>query len=389
MNVYAHSAPGGPPASWEPLEHHLLQVSTRCSEFAQIFGAARWGEVAGLLHDVGKLRSAFQAYLRGEVKSAEHSICGAVRAQEVFGEKVGKILAYTIAGHHGGLPDGGNGPGSLGERLAKAKRDNLLADMKPWPDSLALPELSGLKLRNKRQGVAFELHFLIRMLFSALVDADYLETERFYTPRQSEVRKDGGAIALFDLAQRLALHLSRLGGGGTVAPEVLERRAEVLRGCREGAVAQPGVFSLTVPTGGGKTFSSLAFALRHAERNGLRRVIYVIPYTSIIEQTADAFRTAFGDLAGAVIEHHSAAAIAEEQDRDGIKQLAIAAAENWDAPVIVTTSVQFFESLYSNKPSRCRKLHNIAQSVVVLDEVQALPLSLLHPCVAALRELTK
>ena len=187
----------------------------------------------------------------------------------------------------------------------------------------------------------------------------------------------------------MSQHLSRLGGGGTVAPDVLERRAEVLRGCREGAVKTPGVFSLTVPTGGGKTFSSLAFALRHAERHGLRRVIYVIPYTSIIEQTADNFRTAFGDLAGAVIEHHSAATIAEEQDRDGIKQLAIAAAENWDAPVIVTTSVQFFESLYSNKPSRCRKLHNIAQSVVVLDEVQALPLSLLRPCVAALRELAE
>ena len=172
------------------------------------------------------------------------------------------------------------------------------------------------------------------------------------------------------------------------AVTVLAHRATVLRRCRAAAETEPGVFSLSVPTGGGKTLSSLAFALRHAVRHGLRRVIYVIPYTSIIEQTADVFRRAFGDLADAVVEHHSAVRATETDEPMGPARLLLAA-ENWDAPVIVTTSVQFFESLYSNRPARCRKLHNIAESVVVLDEVQALPQPLLAPCVRALRELAE
>ncbi len=338
-----------------------------------------------MLHDAGKLRAAFQAYIRKENTGAEHSICGAVLAIDRYGPSLGKLLAYAIAGHHGGMPDGD----TLMDRLALAKQDHLLADMHPWPTSLVLPELSALKLRGgSRKDKAFELHFLVRMLYSALVDADFLETERFYTLGKAEIRDGVAAITLGALAERLDRHLSTLGGGKT-APEVLARRAEVLRGCRDGAEQNPGVFSLTVPTGGGKTLSSLAFALRHAEKHGLQRVIYVIPYTSIIEQTAQVFRTAFDDLAEAVIEHHSAAKVRENKDTEGLDQVAVVAAENWDAPVIVTTSVQFFESLYSNKPSRCRKLHNIANAVVVLDEVQALPLPFLRPCIAALRELSE
>ncbi|CAK0754206.1 CRISPR-associated endonuclease/helicase Cas3 [uncultured Gammaproteobacteria bacterium] len=379
--IYAHS-PKKLSQLWETLECHLKRVSKRCAEFSAFFGAELPGTATGMLHDIGKLRAAFQDYIRGKNSGAEHSICGAVIALEKYGERKGKLLAYVIAGHHGGMPDGGE----LDDRLAKAKE--LLADMAPLPEYMALPESLRIKTRSRsKNDLAFELHFLTRMLFSALVDADRLETERFYSEEQSKIRESVAAMTLGALAERLDRHILDL--GAVAASEVLDRRAEVLRGCREGAEKPPGVFSLTVPTGGGKTLSSLAFALRHAEKHGLRRVIYVIPYTSIIEQTVDVFRTAFGDLAEAVIEHHSTAKIPEDKDREGPRQLAVAAAENWDAPVIVTTSVQFFESLYSNKPSRCRKLHNIAQSVVVLDEVQALPVHLLHPCVVALRELAE
>ncbi|MEI6985543.1 MAG: CRISPR-associated helicase Cas3' [Rhodospirillaceae bacterium] len=387
--IYAHSLKGSNSCDkWEALELHLRSVSDKCAEFSQFFGVAPLGSAAGLLHDAGKLRVAFQDYIRGKNSGAEHSICGAIMALDRYGSIIGKLLAYVIAGHHGGIPDGGAAPKGLDDRLAEAKELRLLADMASWPDTLVLPEISKLNIRNiSRKDRAFELHFLTRMLYSALVDADYLETERFYSGDQAKIRDQGAAITLGALAERLDRHLLTL--GAVAASGVLDRRADVLRGCREGAEAVPGVFSLTVPTGGGKTLSSLAFALRHAEKHGLRRVIYVIPYTSIIEQTVDVFRTAFGDLAEAVIEHHSAAKVHENKDRHGLKQLSVAAAENWDAPVIVTTSVQFFESLYSNKSSRCRKLHNIARSVVVLDEAQALPVHLLRPCIAALRELAE
>ncbi|MBI2236671.1 MAG: CRISPR-associated endonuclease Cas3'' [Magnetospirillum sp.] len=365
---------------------HLLATAGRAALLAETFGAGDLARAAGLLHDAGKLRAAFQGYIRGEGPAAEHSICGAIlAAKQHYPGPLGRLLAYAIAGHHGGLPDGGAAaPADLDARLAEGRR--LLADMAPWPQELALPGKPAFPLRCDRRDMAFAASFLTRMLFSALVDADFLETERFYTPAQAAERDAVATIPIAALRQRLDRHLAGLPATSDAAPAVNARRADVLRHCRETAESDPGVFSLSVPTGGGKTLSSLAFALRHAERNGLGRVIYVIPFTSIIEQTADVFRRAFGDLADAVVEHHSAAPVVETEDTMGPKRLA---AENWDAPVIVTTSVQFFETLYANQPSRCRKLHNIAGAVVVLDEVQALPLSLLAPCVRALRELAE
>lgn len=384
--IYAHSVAGRPRESWERLQPHLNGVAAAAAEFAQVFGARELGFAAGLLHDAGKLRHAFQRYLRGEVPSAEHSICGAVMAVDRYPAVIGRMLAYAIAGHHGGLPDGGVGSGGLDLRLSEARA--LMADMAPWPDDLAWPAAPTLGVKCSQAELPFAAAFRTRMLFSALVDADFLQTERFYEPAQAAARQAVAAIAIDALARRLDRHLERLAVGNKASGDVRARRAAVLARCRQAAEAGPGVFSLTVPTGGGKTLSSLAFALRHALRNGLRRVVYVIPYTSIIEQTADAFRSAFGDLAAAVVEHHSAASVPESEDVMGPRRLRLAT-ENWDAPIIVTTSVQFFESLYANRPSRCRKLHNMAGSVVVLDEVQSLPVRLLNPCLAALRELTE
>jgi len=388
QDIYAHSVKGEPCEYWETLDDHLLRVAELCEQFAASFGEGGFGRVAGLLHDAGKLRAAFQKYIRKEISSAEHSICGSALAIEHYGSPTGRILAYTIAGHHGGLPD----CATLTDRLRDAQERQLRADMAPWPDTLELPTTLRPGMRVGERGeLPYAFHFLTRMLFSALVDADFLATEGFYRPRQADARALISGIPLAELASRLDGHLGGL--VGKASPMVLARRAEVLESCRRWADEAPGVFSLTVPTGGGKTLSSLAFAMGHAKENGLERVIYVIPYTSIIEQTAQVFRDAFGDLAAAVVEHHSAAPVIEDRNGGdkiiGPERLALAAAENWDAPVIVTTSVQFFESLYASKPSRCRKLHNIARSVVVLDEVQALPLHLLQPCLAALRELAE
>jgi len=227
------------------------------------------------------------------------------------------------------------------------------------------------------------------MLFSCLVDADYIETENFYARTENRSIARGNRPTLGALQQQLNKHLNSQKGNG---PLNVSRR-DILNKVRERASETPGHFSLTVPTGGGKTLTSLAFALDHALAHGQDRVIYVIPFTSIVEQNAAVFREALGPYGNeAVLEHHGnfdATNHAKEQGAppktaDKLKR----DSENWNAPIIVTTAVQFFESLFAARPSRCRKLHNIANSVVILDEAQTLPLGLLRPSVAALDELT-
>ena len=270
------------------------------------------------------------------------------------------------------------GTTSLNERLKQVSPIEL-------PDWLELPEYEipvPLKKLAQKEGVPhFEIQFFIRMLFSALVDADCVETERFDTPDAPR----GWSGSLNDLRDALDDHLSSFSSArGTVN----QLRAEVLNSATRCATEQPGMFSLTVPTGGGKTLSSLRFALDHALLHSkLRRVIYVVPFTSIIEQTADVFRKALKDD-DAVLEHHSAFDFQNIPDENKVKRLKLAA-QNWDRPIVVTTAVQFFESLFANRTSKCRKLHNIAGSVIVFDEAQSLPLSFLRPCLATIRELTR
>lgn len=240
------------------------------------------------------------------------------------------------------------------------------------------------------QHAGFSQAFLIRMLFSCLVDADFLETEAFYTRTAGERVERGGHASLETLRDRLHAHLESL--RPTVPDAVNALRARVLDHAVARAALPPGLFTLTVPTGGGKTLTSLAFALDHALRHGLRRVVYVIPFTAIIEQTADVFRKALATRED-VLEHHAsfdweARAEADDEGPDGVRKLQ-RAAENWDVPVVVTTTVQFFESLFANRTSRCRKLHNLAGAVIVLDEAQTLPLHVLRPCMAALDELAR
>lgn len=358
------------------LNDHLRGVAQRAEECARDFGSGDWAKVAGLWHDLGKYSAEFQrriksvsgydpeAHLEGPVGRVDHSTAGAQHALAQFNVH-GRILAYLIAGHHAGLPDWHTGEtsgaalkGRLDDKshLERALNQQIPSEIltQPKPVSPLLGQAEGFAL-------------WVRLLFSCLVDADFLDTEEFMDESKAVQRADMPAMP--DLLPRFSAYMEEK--FADAPPTSVNRvRAEVLRQCRDKAHKTPGLFSLTVPTGGGKTLSSLAFALEHAMCHGQRRVIYAIPYTSIIEQTANIFRDIFPD---AVVEHHSNL----DPDKETVKSRL--ATENWDAPLVVTTNVQFFESLFAAKTSRCRKLHNIVNSVVVLDEAQLLPPEFLQP----------
>lgn len=381
MAYYAHTIEGTSPRKWQYLEDHLDKVAGLASRYALAFSASGWGCLLGKLHDIGKYRPEFQDKLiRQSNRRVDHKGVGAKLAWE-FGGQPGKLLSYCIAGHHGGLPNYSysqtDNSTSLRDLLEQASS---LPEEAPDPlQDIPLP--SSLPFQPKN---AFQIAFFTRMLFSALVDADFLDTERFMDPARHAARESGPSLA------KLLQHLNTTLAGFASQGRINQLRREILQRCRENASLAPGLFTLTVPTGGGKTLSSMAFALEHAQKYGHRRIIYVIPYTSIIEQNAMVFRNIFP--ADAIIEHHSnfdERSLPEYRDQFGAGLRHRLACENWDAPVVVTTNVQFFESLYASKPSRCRKLHNIAGSVIILDEAQMLPTEYLKPCLGALEELTE
>ncbi|MFT3767477.1 MAG: CRISPR-associated endonuclease Cas3'' [Minicystis sp.] len=379
----AHLTADGRP---HPLVDHLTEVAAGAARFAEAFGAAEWARLAGLWHDLGKYAGAFQgmiraangfeAHLEGEVSGrVDHSTAGAVHAVRTL-RALGSPIAFAIAGHHGGLAN----RSQLEERLktkASLLDDALRAGIPAEILAASVPARPEPMNGNTRDHRRL-LEMWTRMLFSALCDADFLDTEAFYDRGRAALR--GGAPPIPELDVRLARHLDALQAGAPDT-EVNRVRAEVRRACIAAAVEQPGVFSLTVPTGGGKTLASLAFALAHAVRHGLARVVVAIPFTSIIEQTAAVYRAALGE--GAVLEHHSAFDPARETPQNRV------ASENWDASVVVTTTVQLFESLFANRPSACRKLHRLARSVIILDEAQSLPPGLLAPILDGLRTLVQ
>lgn len=366
--IYGHSVENRSEGDWETLEAHASRVAKAARARADPFGGGHAAEVLGLFHDLGKAKPAFQRKLQGERNDVGHSGEGA-KALNAMGN-FGSVLAGVIAGHHGALPN----PDRLRERIAAAET------ITP-PDwcSAILAEPPPHIVKGRNQSLTYRVQFLVRMLYSCLTDADDRETGAFYDavegrarPARAEVL-DNIMLAAFDS------HMAALGGSGPVN----ELRREVLAFARAQAISKPGLFTMTVPTGGGKTLASLGFALDHALRHGLRRLVYVIPYTSIVEQTADVFRGVLGDEA--VLEHHSAVDWSGVDETE-CEQRKIAAA-SWDVPVIVTTAVQFFESLHAARKKRCRKLHSLARSVIVMDEAQTMPLGLLRPCLAAMVEL--
>ncbi len=404
MEHFAHTTDDGRP--WEPLGEHLALVAQWAEEYAAAWGAQDWAHLVGLWHDLGKYSEEFQSYLRlagGNAavledqpapkggKKVDHSTAGARQAVAQL-EELGLLLAYPIAGHHGGLPDWDEefGESGLKYRLDPAKREIPAFEskipeelrFKPERKSLmgVLPVTKGAKKDDAMQ--AFRLAFWTRMLFSALVDADFLATESFMNPSQAGAR----AKANPSMAQMEEVLSAKLKKKSDDAPDtaVNQIRRKILAACLESADQTPGFFSLTVPTGGGKTLSGLAFALRHARVHGLRRVVMAVPFTSIIEQNAQVYKDVFAELgADAVLEHHSNL----DPEKETIQSRL--ASENWDASLVVTTNVQLFESLFANRTSPCRKLHRLAKSVIVLDEAQTIPVELLAPCLAALRELVE
>ncbi|MBV5333773.1 CRISPR-associated endonuclease Cas3'', partial [bacterium] len=346
--------------------------------------------LAGLWHDLGKYREGFQRYVRladnpnahieGKVGGREktHSAAGALWAIQQLPKPYGNIVAYLIAGHHAGLDDW---DGGLNQRLQNddSKQEFKEALAANPPDHL----LAHSDLVAQIPGGPAGFSLWVRMLFSCLVDADFLDTEAHFDAGKP-ARRDGFPT-LDQMRVSLDAHMVAKAQAATPS-EVNTLRADILRQCRNKAALPAGFFSLTVPTGGGKTLSSLAFALNHAQAHGMRRVIYAIPYTSIIEQTADVFREVYKSLGDEVlIEHHSQA---DAADRDETARSRLAC-ENWNAPLVVTTNVQLFESLFAAKTSRCRKLHNIVGSIIVLDEAQQLPPAFLQPILDALNLLVK
>ncbi|NTV07801.1 MAG: CRISPR-associated helicase Cas3' [Chlorobium limicola] len=310
----------------------------------------------------------------------DHSAAGAILATDK-NKWIGRILGYLIAGHHTGLPDWHKEPGTKGDPLSErlSNPEHLMNALKGNPPENILNTALPSSLPCKSQAGGTELvHLWIRMLYSCLVDADFLDTERFMNPEKSELRPN--EVDLVMLRERLDVYMAAKENGALDTP-VNRARKEILRECRDkGRSLEPGLFSLTVPTGGGKTLASLTFALEHAIRHGKKRIIVAIPYTSIIEQTAAVYREVFGD--DNVLEHHSNLDPATETAESRL------ATENWDAPIIVTTNVQLFESLFAARSSACRKLHNIVNSVVVLDEAQMLPTDFLQPIVSVIKSLT-
>ena len=401
------------PTTGRVVEHWLIdhsrEVSAMSADFATSFGPA-WAGIAGLWHDLGKFRPGFLRYIRGvsgvdahlEGKwptgsEKTHSAAGALHALAIFQERYGeagrlaaRVLAYVIAGHHAGLADwtAGLDDRLLGTRAKDSQREYDQARTEcvaEAPQLLELPADFELQtalavIPGLRSGNPLALSLWIRMLFSALVDADFLDTERFMNEGRSGRRSGFAPIEVYreQLDQHLARLAEQVATTGRADEPVMQARSAVLAQCRAKATLLPGVFTLTVPTGGGKTLSSLAFALTHAERHQRRRVIYAIPYTSIIEQTVDVLAGIFGR--DAVIEHHSQAEASFEAETPRSRL----ACENWDAPLIVTTNVQLFESLFAARTSRCRKLHRLADSVIVLDEAQLLPPKFLQPILDAL-----
>ncbi len=377
---------------WHTLEAHTLAVARLAREFAAAFGGEALAYRAGILHDTGKANPDFQGYLQRCYREPDHKGRGPDHKAAGATIALGQIepLALLIQGHHGGLKSREEFAAWYAERRGDrvAGTDDPSIERAIERMRRIFPEIDDQHPLDPPAFVASEhaAELFLRMLFSTLVDADYLDTEAHGSPHKSTQR--GTPVQLTTLLERFLADQQRF--AITADDTVSQARSAFYQTCVAAAVQPPGLFQLAIPTGGGKTRSGMAFALHHAVRHGMRRVVVAVPYLSITEQTADVYRSMFqrDDEPPVLLEHHSGAESrndgAEDIERERWRRLA---SENWDAPLVVTTTVQLFESLFASSTSRCRKLHRLANSVIILDEVQALPTHLLGPIASVLREL--
>jgi CRISPR-associated helicase Cas3/CRISPR-associated endonuclease Cas3-HD len=401
VSYLAHSANGNGSGVTEPLKEHLRAVAERAAQFAAAFGAEQQASAAGLLHDLGKYADQFQRRLSDPREPGRDHWTAAAAALLRIAPSLGYIPALAVAGHHAGLP-GLASARAFAREIAKAFQDRPqryternvgLLVRRFTDDGLAIPSIGqGLRCTGQLAGDLLD----VRMFFSALVDADFLETEAHFngdrsTPRLP--RPDGPSL---DLPRAIAALTDYLGAVRRrfAASPMAASREMLLADCLAAASRPTGLFSLSAPTGAGKTLAMLAFALHHAQRCGLRRIVLVMPFLNIIEQTAAIYRQIFSAERGfdplMVLEDHSLAdrrPSGSPTEEDGVDSLGRLLAENWDAPVILTTTVQLLESLQADRPSRCRKLHRLSRSVILFDEVQTLPLRLAVPTLATLSRL--
>lgn len=391
-NFFAHKREDEDPEDWQPLIEHLNNTADIARSFGENANVADLAYIAGLIHDLGKYSLEFQKRLRGG-KKVDHSTAGAKELETLLKgtpqEALAKLLLYPIIGHHTGLPDYGDESDLEGRTLCVRLKKEIpgYSDYKSELDLSSIPLPQRLHIRPPKGKLGFSLSFLIRMVYSALVDADFQETETYMQGNKGR----GGYEHIPSLRDRLNTYLR---GFENPTTNINHKRTETLQACIQKAKEKPGFFTLTVPTGGGKTLASMAFALNHAAANQMCRVIYVIPFTTIIEQNATIFKAILGE--DNILEHHSnfdweikkreASETSDNRTNNAYTKLKLAT-ENWDIPIVVTTNVQFFESLFANKSSRCRKLHNIAKSVIIFDEAQMLPREYMRPAMAAVWEL--
>lgn len=390
---YAHSRNGQSKENWQTVFEHLNNTANLAASMGGEAGISELARIAGLVHDLGKYSQAFQHRLEGSTQRVDHATAGAQELWKLLADKQrwqALLLAYAIAGHHGGLLDYGSagdveGESTLCGRLKKKVEDYSAYRTEIDLSGLALPALSLKRTSN----LGFSVSFLTRMLYSTVVDADWLDTETYV---EDGTKPRGGHDDIQTLAKRFNQGLRQFDNPQNA---INQKRTETLTACLKKAAEPQGIFTLTIPTGGGKTLASMAFALNHAAIHGLKRIVYVIPFTSIIEQNAGVFKNFLGEEN--VLEHHSNfdweqinrhnKAENQDDETNTVFEKLKLASENWNIPIVVTTNVQFFESVFASQKSRCRKLHNLAKSVIIFDEAQTLPREFMQPCMLAVQEL--
>lgn len=383
MIYYAHSKENG---ELQTVEEHLKSVGKLSAMYSKEFGAEQMGYLCGMVHDIGKYSIEFQNRLLRNGRKVDHSTAGMLEIEKLVGKIFEIMLGYIICGHHSGLMDYGSEESGLIARFKKEipEYNCEFAEINVNMDvSKIKNEIPKVKIGNG----GFTIGFFIRMLYSCLVDADFLDTERFMKIENYNLR--GGYKNFSDLIDKFEEYMKDK-SKSSKSSKINIYRQQIFNDCVNSAYQNTNLFTLTVPTGGGKTLSSMAFALNHLKHNKLKRIICVIPYTSIIEQNAKQYKDVFGEES--ILEHHSNFDFSPSNENANDENYSTGqklkcASENWDIPIVVTTNVQFFESLFANKSSRCRKLHNIANSVIIIDEAQMMPTNFLEPTLGAINEL--